>query len=128
MLCLSRTVGVWCNEIVPTLMARLTQIGLRPTVGLIVKNVPRRPMMILRPFSATYLANKWQLKREHFFYFDVGFFNGFTFGEPRYSFPAIHAIERVSRLSARVNVMANTPSCPPAMFAWMLWVVNFIFP
>jgi len=84
--------------------------------------------MVLRTFSTTDLANEWQLKRKQFFYFDAGFFNGFAFGKPRYSLAAIHAIEGVSRLAARINVMANTPSCPPAMFAWMLWVVYFILP
>ncbi len=128
MLCLSRTTGAWSNEIVPPLMARLAKIGLRPIVGFIVKNVPWSPMMILRTLSATNLANKWQLKREHFFYFDIGFFNGFTFSKPRYSLPAIHAIERISRLTARINVMANPPRYPPAVFAWVRRVINFIFP
>jgi hypothetical protein len=84
--------------------------------------------MDFSPFSTADLTNEWKLKRVKLFDFDVGFFNGFTFGEPGYSFAAIHAIERVSRLTSRINVMANTPGCPPAVFAWVSRVTNFIFP
>lgn len=84
--------------------------------------------MVLCTFCAADLTNKGKLKREHFLYFDLGFFNGFAFGEPRYPLSAIHAIERVFRLATRVNVVANTPSRPPAVFAWVRRVIDFIFP
>ena len=128
MLCLARAIGIWSNEVVPTLMTRLAQIGLRPTVSLIAKDMPRCPMMVLCSLCSAHLTNCRKLKREHFFYCNVGFFNSLTFGETWYSFSAIHAIERISRLTARVNVMANTPSGASAMLAWVRRVVNIIFP
>lgn len=128
MLCLARAIGIWGNKIMPTLVTRRAEKGLRPAFGLIAEEMERCPVMVFSPFSTADLTNKLELKRIKLFDFDVGSFNCFALCKPRYTFTTVHAIERVFRISSGINVMANCPSLDTAMLARLVRVVNFIFP
>lgn len=128
MLYLARAIGIGGDQVMPPLMTGRAKIGLRPAIGFVVEQMPRRPVMIFGAFGATNLANKRKLKWVKLLDFDVGFFNSFSTRKPRNSFAAIHAVERIFRIATSVNVMPNSPCFYTAVFAWVIRVGNVIFP
>lgn len=56
MLCLAGAISVWGDEIMPTLVTRRAQKGLRPTIGFVSEDEPRSPMVVFGAFGAAHFA------------------------------------------------------------------------
>lgn len=56
MLCLAGAISVWGYEIMPTLVTRWAQKGLRPTIGFVAEDEPRSPMVVFGAFGAAHFA------------------------------------------------------------------------
>jgi hypothetical protein len=113
MLCLARTVGVWSNEIVPTLVARRTQERLWPAVSLVAENVKRRPMMVFGAIGAAHLALVPGPSRLNFPRHNTGSQDNFLGDEVRGSVPTVAHVEVLDR-AALVFALYDLPRLMPS--------------
>lgn len=112
MLCLSRTAGVWSNEIVPTLVARTTQERLRPVVALIAKKMKWRPVVIFGAVGAAHLALVTRPSRLNFPRFYTSGQDNLLGNEVRGAIPAAAHIEVLDR-TALVLALYDLPRLMP---------------
>lgn len=119
-LCLARAIFIWCNEIVPALVAWRTQERLRPTVSFITKQMPRRPMMIFGTISAAHLALVSLVSWLYLARINACRHNQLLWDEVRCSIAAV-AHEKVLNRSTLVFAFNNLPGFMPSTFwAWIV--------
>ena len=121
MLCLSRTVCVWSNEIVPALVARRTQKRLRPTIGFIAEDVPWRPMMVFGAIGAAHPALVARMPWFHFTRLNTGSQDNLLWNVVCGAVSAVARVEVLNR-TALVFALYNLPRLiPSALRAWVVW-------
>ncbi len=113
MLCLTRTVGVWSNKIVPPLVARRTQERLRPAVSLVAKKMKRRPVMIFGAIGAAHLALVPWPSRLNFPRFNTSGQDNLLGDEVRGAMPTVAHVEVLDR-TALVLALYDLPRLIPA--------------
>lgn len=110
-------------------MARLAEIGLRPIVGFAAKNMPWRPVMILRTLGVADLAKEMRCLRAYVGRIYTAVLNNFSLYEVLRSSSAVEAHERVFIGTASVSVITDEPTLRlPAFLTRILRIVDFIFP
>jgi len=120
MLCLSRTVGVWSNDVVPTLVARRAQERLRPTVGFVSEKMKRCPVVIFGAIGAANLAFVPWSSRLNFPRLNTGSQDKLLGNEVRGSMPTVAHIEVLDR-TALVLALYDLPCLiPAALWAWVV--------
>jgi hypothetical protein len=121
MLCLSSTVSVWSNEVVPTLVARWAQKRLWPLVTLIAKKVKRRPVVIFGAVGAAYLAFWPWLSRLNFAHFNSCSLHNLFRYVVHGAMPAVAHVEVLNR-PALILALYNFPRLiPAALWARVVW-------
>ncbi|RLJ20016.1 hypothetical protein DJ031_06820 [bacterium endosymbiont of Escarpia laminata] len=112
----------------PLFMTLRAQKGLWPFFRFISKKMRWCPMMLFCSFLVAYLTNKWQQSRIKLFDFYIRFLYRFAFSKAWNSFAAIQTIKRVFRVTPCINVVTHAPTSCTTMLAWVIWIINFIFP
>jgi hypothetical protein len=121
MLCLSSTVGVWCNEIVPPLMTRRTQERLRPAVCFVSKQVKWCPVMVFGAIGAAHLTLVPRSSGLNFPCLNAGSQDNFLGDEVRGAMPTVAHVEILNR-PALVFALYDLPRLmPAALWAWVVW-------
>ena len=115
-LCLRCAIYIRSNNIMPPLVTGRTQIRLRPAICFIIKQCPRRPMMVLGAVGTAYLAFMARVSWLNVRIRNTSGGHNFLVNEMRCSFSAMSADEKKGFVSALINTPFDIPLLFQAAF------------
>ena len=119
MLCLTRAICIWSNEIMPAFMAGRTQERLRPSVCFLAKEMKWSPVMAFGAIGAAHFTFMPRMFWLHLAWFKAGSNDNLFWNEVGSSMPAV-AHEKVLNRSTLVFALNDLPSfSPAALWAWV---------